>query len=36
MAQLPAYAPDFNPLEPLWKKVKKALTHLKHCPAFTD
>jgi transposase len=34
--QLPAYSPDFNPLEPLWQKVKKEATHLKHCPEFTD
>ena len=36
LAQLPAYSPDCNPIEPLWKKGKKAATHLKHCPAFTD
>jgi transposase len=36
IAQLPAYAPDFNPIEHLWKKVKKEATHLKHFPAFTD
>jgi len=36
IAQLPAYSPDFNPLEPLWKNVKKEATHLKHFPAFTD
>lgn len=36
MAQLPAYSPDFNPIEHLWKKVKKEATHLKHFPAFTD
>ena len=34
--QLPAYSPDFNPIEHLWKKVKKEATHLKHFPAFTD
>jgi transposase len=34
--QLPAYAPDFNPIEYLWKKVKKEATHLKHFPEFTD
>jgi transposase len=33
---LPAYSPDGNPLEHLWKKVKKEATHLKHFPAFTD
>jgi transposase len=34
--QLPAYSPDFNPIEPLWKKVKKEATHLKHFPEFSD
>ena len=34
--QLPAYSPDFNPIEHLWKKVKKEATHLKYFPQFTD
>jgi transposase len=34
--QLPAYAPDFNPIEHLWKKGKKEATPLKYFPAFTD
>src|SRR5437763_8988879 len=34
--QLPAYSPDFNPIEHLWKKEKKEATHLKHFPEFTD
>jgi transposase len=34
--QLPAYAPDFNPIEHLWKKVKKEATHLKYFPEFTQ
>jgi len=33
--QLPAYSPDFNPIEYLWKKVKKMATHLKHFPEFS-
>jgi transposase len=33
--QLPAYSPDFNPIEYLWKKVKKFATHLKSFPEFT-
>jgi transposase len=33
--QLPAYSPDFNPIEYLWKKVKKLATHLKYFPEFT-
>ena len=32
---LPPYSPDFNPIEYLWKKVKKMATHLKHFPDFT-
>jgi transposase len=36
IAQLPAYSPDFNPIEPLGKKVKKEATHLQHFPEFTD
>lgn len=35
MEQLPAYSPDFNPIEHLWKKVKKEATHLKYFPEFT-
>ena len=34
--QLPAYSPDFNPIEHLWKKVKQEATHLKYFPEFTD
>jgi transposase len=34
--QLPAYLPDFNPIEHRWKKVKKDATHLKHFPEFSD
>jgi transposase len=33
--QLLAYSPDFNPIEYLWKKVKKLATHLKYFPEFT-
>ena len=33
--QLPAYSPDFNPIEYLWKKVKKLATLLKYFPEFT-
>jgi transposase len=34
--QLPAYSPELNPIEALWKKVKKDATHLKWFPHFTD
>jgi len=32
--QLPSYSPDFNPIEFLWKKVKKQATHLKYFAEF--
>lgn len=32
--QLPAYSPDFNPIEGLWKKVRKQATHLKYFARF--
>lgn len=34
MYQLPAYSPDFNPIEGLWKKIKTQGTHLKYFPTF--
>ena len=34
--QLPGYSPDFNPIEFLWKKVKKQGTHLQYFPDFAD
>jgi len=34
LCQLPSYAPDFNPIEYLWKKVKKLATHLKYFATF--
>jgi transposase len=33
--QLPSYSPDFNPIEHLWKKIKKEATHLKYFPDFS-
>jgi transposase len=32
--QLPPSSPDLNPIEHLWKKVKKDATHLRYFPAF--
>ncbi len=32
--QLPAYSPDYNPIEKLWKKIKEAETHLHYFPTF--
>lgn len=34
--QLPPYSPDLNPIEGLWKKVKKEATHLTWFPTFID
>jgi transposase len=32
--RLPSYSPDYNPIEKLWKKVKKEGTHLHYFPTF--
>ena len=32
--QLPSYSPDYNPIEKLWKKVKKEGTPLQYFPTF--
>ena len=32
--QLPTYAPDYNPMEKLWKKIKQHDTHLHYFPTF--
>jgi transposase len=34
--QLPGYSPDYNPIEHLWKNLKKRSTHLRYFPAFED
>jgi transposase len=34
--QLPAYSPDFNPIEYLWRNVKKDATHLKCFADFAE
>lgn len=37
--QVPSYSPDYNPLEKLWKKVKKDGTHRQYfptCAALTE
>jgi transposase len=33
---LPSYSPDYNPIEKLWKKVKKEGTHLHYFATFQD
>lgn len=32
--QMPAYSPDYNPIENLWRKIKKKGVHLKYFPTF--
>ena len=34
VVQLPTYAPDYNPIEKLWKKIKQQETHLHYFPTF--
>jgi DDE superfamily endonuclease len=34
VVQLPTSAPDYNPIEQLWKKIKQPDTHLHDLPTF--
>ncbi len=34
--QLPRYSPEFNPIEYLWRNIKKKATHLRYFPTFDD
>ncbi|MDQ3960650.1 MAG: IS630 family transposase [Pseudomonadota bacterium] len=34
--RLPAFSPQFNPIEKWWKNTKKAATHLKYFKAFDE
>jgi transposase len=34
--RLPAFSPQFNPIEKLWKNTKKKTTHLKYFKAFNE
>lgn len=33
--QLPSYSPDYNPIEHLWKTMKRRTTHNRYFPEFT-
>ncbi len=35
-APSPAYSPDYNPIEKLWKNTKRESTHLKYFKTFED
>jgi len=34
--RLPAFSPDFNPIEKLWKNTKRDSTHMKYFETFED
>jgi transposase len=34
--QFPGYSPDYNPIEHLWKNLKKRSTHLRYFPTFDE
>jgi transposase len=34
--QLPSYSPDYNPIEFLWKKMKRRATHNQYFPEFSN
>ena len=34
--RLPSYSPDYNPIEFLWRATKRAATHNRYFPEFTD
>jgi transposase len=33
---LPSYSPDYNPIEHLWRAIKRQKTHNRYFPEFSD
>ena len=36
MYKLPAYSPDYNPIECVWRKIKRAATHNVYFENFAE
>lgn len=36
VVQLPSYSPDYNPIEHLWRNIKRHNTHNRYFPEFSD
>jgi transposase len=36
VTHLPSYSPDYNPIEFLWRAIKRTATHNRYFPAFDD
>lgn len=36
VTQLPSYSPDYNPIEYLWRAIKRTATHIRYFPEFAQ